>query len=457
MKRIQLSMTLVVVCALLAGNAIAQELVQPTSVRSSAFEYDYYALDADDEGDGDESPSDRPIVDQPEAAAADCGGCRSRRWGRGCKDPCEAWRLIPTTGRGIDIYGWIDAGATANAQAPVSRYNGPVSFNDRDELQLNQLYLVMEKALDPDPYGWQFGGRLDLLYGTDYIFTQEVGWETDRAGAPKWNTGAHYGLAMPQAYLEMAKGDLSLKLGRFYTILGYENVMAPNNFFYSHAYTMQYAEPFTHSGVLATWKYSDRLELIAGVVNGWDRFDAFVNRGAFIGGVVYTPCHERYSLALSFITGDEDNGFGVQTNRTAYSFVFDYQVTDNLQYVLQHDNVWQENVVRGAGIEGYGINQYLLYTLNDCWKAGLRFEWFRDDDGFAVGRAGTTRATNPYASGSTGDFFEVTLGLNWMPTANLNIRPELRWDWFEGAGVLPYDDNTKDNQFLAAFDVIWTF
>ncbi len=51
-----------------------------------------------------------------------------------------------------------------------------------------------------------------------------------------------------------------LKVGHFYTIIGYEVVTAPDNFFYTHAYTMQYGEPFTHTGVLATYNANDQLQ-----------------------------------------------------------------------------------------------------------------------------------------------------------------------------------------------------
>jgi hypothetical protein len=103
------------------------------------------------------------------------------------------------------------------------------------------------------------------------------------------------------------------------------------------------------------------------------------------------------------------------------------------------------------------VNQYLFYTINDCWKAGLRFEWFRDDDGArVVGVGDGNPATGPFV----GDFYEITMGLNWTPRANWNIRPELRWDWFDpdadtvGA---PFNDNNSNSQFTAAVDVIFTY
>ena len=102
----------------------------------------------------------------------------------------------------------------------------------------------------------------------------------------------------------------------------------------------------------------------------------------------------------------------------------------------------------------YGINQYLYYTHNDCWKFGARFEWFRDVSGIRVHGA---RGTNPYVGGSSGDFFGLTGGANWTPTENIVIRPELRWDMFDGVGALPFNDGVSDSQITAAIDFVLSF
>ena len=41
----------------------------------------------------------------------------------------------------------------------------------------------------------------------------------------------------------------------------------------------------------------------------------------------------------------------------------------------------EAGAVDGSNAYWYGVDQYLYYTINDCWKAGGRFEWFRDEDG----------------------------------------------------------------------------
>src|SRR5690606_29555389 len=136
--------------------------------------------------------------------------------------------------------------------------------------------------------------------------------------------------------------------------------------------------------------------------------------------------------------------------RYMYSLVITQEIGCNWQYVFQHDNGWQNNYFAdGGNAEWYGVNQYLFYTFNDCWKAGGRFEWFRDNNGV---RVQGVRPANPMPDGFAGNFWEITLGVNWTPTANIMVRPELRYDWYNGAGGMPFDDGDSNSQFLAAID-----
>ena len=129
----------------------------------------------------------------------------------------------------------------------------------------------------------------------------------------------------------------------------------------------------------------------------------------------------------------------------------------------------EENVnfppLGGQDVEWYGINQYFLFTLNPTWQANFRFEWLRDDDGARVGGPGgfpPLAALDVYGDGGfAGDFYEFTAGLNWRPHPNAVIRPEVRWDWYEGrtngAGRQPFNDGASDDQFTAAVDLILTY
>jgi hypothetical protein len=409
-----------------------------------------------------------------------CGGCGEGSCGEGddaCRlicQPQDPWRLFGCCNclcrSRVSVRGWLSGGYTANFDDPASRFNGPVTFNDRDETQFNQGYLVLERAVDTECYGWDIGGRVDLLYGSDYRFTIARGLDAEDDFTSNWHTNRFYGLAMPQAYLETAVDKVSLKLGHFYTIIGYEVVTAPDNFFYSRAYTMQYGEPFTHTGALATWTPNEQLSVIGGATFGWDNFENVYDDVSFLGGVTFAASDGNSKLALAMHVGDEEQAFGTVTpndERVIYSVVYNRSITDRLNWIVQHDHGWQDNVgSQGDSAEWYGLNQYLIYKIDCCWSLGARVEWFRDDDGFRVAPAGDYPAlgvsNNPASAGGfEGNFWAVTMGLNYKPTGNLILRPEVRYDTYEGspnaAGNEPFDDGNEDHQWLAAFDVIFLY
>jgi len=155
---------------------------------------------------------------------------------------------------------------------------------------------------------------------------------------------------------------------------------------------------------------------------------------------------EDLSVAYATIIGPEDQAG--DNYRYMHSIVATATLTDRLSAVLQSDLGWgdDESPVGNQDAEWYGVNSYLFYTLNDCWTAGTRLEWFRDDDGSRI-------------SNFAGNFWEISAGLNYKPAANYIFRSELRWDWFNGENVVnpglePFDDNSDEDQFLWVNDFI---
>jgi hypothetical protein len=182
--------------------------------------------------------------------------------------------------------GWLAAGYQSRT-TPLSTSPGEgLSFNDLpDRFNLTEAWVHMERRAATDRRPWDWGFRADFMAGTDASKTQAfggTGWDTS------WNQG-DYGEAIPQLYAELAYGDLSVIGGHFYTIIGYESVMAPENFFYSHSLTMFNSEPFTHTGVLARYSVSDDLVLHGGWTAGWNTGFQQVDGGSsWLGGFSYT-------------------------------------------------------------------------------------------------------------------------------------------------------------------------
>jgi hypothetical protein len=354
------------------------------------------------------------------------GGCATEGCGtEGCDDCCDlgdAWALSDGED-GIKLGGWFQAGYTSKSTG---------LFNtDPDRLNLNQGWLYLEKTADGSK-GPDWGFRTDLMYGTDANDTQAFGNNPGRWDYLNgFDYGGGYGWAMPQAYLEYANGDWSIKVGHFFTLVGYEVVTAPDNFFYSHAITMYNSEPFTHTGALATYSGIENLELYGGWTAGWDTgFDQFGNGSSFLGGASLTLSENS---TFTYITTIGDFGartatparpVGTGSGSYSHSLVLDAAITDDLNWVLQSD------YVNDGAKKQYGLNNYLIYTVNDCLGYGIRAEWWHD----------TTFLTG-------GDFYEVTAGVNYRVHSNLIVRPEVRWE----------DYATTDDQTIFGIDAILTF
>ncbi|MDR4516623.1 MAG: porin [Nitrosomonas sp.] len=338
---------------------------------------------------------------------------------------------------GVKFGGWAEIGFTGNIDNPRGN-NGPVTFNrGPNEFRLQQVYGYLEREVNKNTDTFSIGFRADLLFGSDARYTFASNFDADENFTGRILNGtSQHQLAFPQAYVDVyvpVGNGLTVSLGHFYTLIGYEVVPSAGNFFFSHAYTMQYGEPFTHTGAIATYPVNNNITVKGGVVTGWDaHFDQPAN---FLGSISYTTDNERTSITGSLISGSVESRFGTGTgdvkvdhNRTLYSLVLEHDVTDRLHYVLQHDHGNQEKTAFGRAAQWYGVNQYLFYDILHNLAAGMRMEWFRDDDGVRV-------------NGFTDNYIAVTGGLNYTPIAGFTIRPEIR-----------YDRSTSDRKIDRAFN-----
>lgn len=357
---------------------------------------------------------------------------------------------------GYSAGGWVQMGYHSK--------NLPLFNSRKHDLQLQQAWVYAEKAIDTEG-GFDIGGRIDYLYGTDGPDTQAFGianghWDN------QWDNGADYGHALPQVYGEAGYGDLSVKFGHFYTLIGYEVVAAPDNFFYSHAYTMYNSEPFTHTGALITYDMSEDIDIFGGYVMGWD--SGFEDNGDAViaGGSVqvtddvnvtstlvagrFNDANANRNLGGGAIGGIE-NGF-MQSN------VANIQLTENTNYIFQTDILDTEDANGATVRKTFGVNQYLVKQLSDCFGLGARFEWWNVD----AASQGFFTNNVPAGQGDY-DIYAMTLGMNVRPHSNLIFRPEIRWDWVDGnrnemavAGINILEANAK-RQTTFGIDTIISF
>lgn len=401
---------------------------------------------------------------------------------------------------GIQAGGWVNAGISLNTHNPTNGFNGPVTLADRsNELQLNQFNVFLQRPIAKEGKAWDFGGRMDVMFGTDAIFAQAYGIPSFdvNTGQPlrrsKWDLNLccegsrFYNMALPQAYLETyvpVGSGLSVKIGHFYSPTGYETVPAPDNFFYTRSYTFSNGEPFTHTGLVGNYTTSKNWSFMGGAITcsstgGWDGgMDKELSNWGGLAGVTWTSNSKRTSVNLTgsysetSTRSDEPWGF--------YSLVVQHKVTPETLLVLHQTFGYAGGVFTPAGnrnAEWYGIDLQLQHELASDLSVGVRGEWFSDKSGFRVcSPVRVAQATNSVhisfaanfeATCVPADYFDITMGVNWKPAKklklehalmqNLNIRTNIRYDSVDGFGraYLPFDN--RRNQLLISLDATLPF
>jgi hypothetical protein len=352
--------------------------------------------------------------------AAGCDSGLSEPWtlfGNGCSDG------------GLNIGGWFAMG--------IHTKSNELFNTNPDSFDLSQGWLFVEKEANSKSGELAFGFRFDGMYGVDGPDTQSFGnqagnWDLD----PAYTRGGNYGWAIPQLYGEVAMGDLSVKIGHFYTLAGYEVVGSPGNFFYSHAITMYNSEPFTHTGAIATYEMNDCTSLYGGWTAGWDTgFDQFGDGSTFLGGFSRTINDDA---SFSYITSFGDLG-ARGDDAYSHSMILDLQLTERLQTVFQSDVLR----VNGTGEDNFALVNYMFYTLSDRLTFGRRIEWWKGDNvtGYAP-HGGDLPSSGSHSQ------YEATYGFNYKATGNLTVRPEYRYDWSPG---LDYKASTFGIDFVMTF------
>lgn len=401
----------------------------------------------------------------------------------------------------LKFSGWLETSISGNDNAYHDGFNGPVTFQDRNgDLQLNQLNFFFQKMVTTSGDQFDWGGRADFMFGSDSIFTQAYGNPTYNPhtgmAQPRgdWDlklTGDRfYGIALPNAYAEfnLPFGEgLNLKAGHFYTPIGYEVVTSPDNFFVTKPYTFQYGEPFTHTGLLGSYTFNPTWQVMAGAVTGsgtggWDgSFNRNLGTWSGLYGVTWTSDDANTSLFVSGTAGKQSDNNGHFWGDV--SLVGKHNVTDKLHLILQHDHGWANSVITGNGLaapnngsplqnaDWYGVNGYIVYDVTDKLGAGIRAEWFRDNNGFRVagpGRcAAAANATSDgtpynYACGGSyssypfagSSYEEVTLGMTYKALKWLTLRPNIRWDH---ADIKAFAGGNQNEQVMITGDAVVLF
>jgi Putative beta-barrel porin-2, OmpL-like. bbp2 len=380
----------------------------------------------------------------------------------------ETETASPTPAPGFKISGWIDSGITFNPASPQDNQNFGRFFDDRaNEPLLNQFVINFERALASQPGEFDWGFKLQFMYGSDARSIHSLGLFSDTAATS---------IVQPdlvEGYLNLhfpiiREGGLNLKLGKFVTLEGVETIDPRGNFFCSHTYIFNVGIPFNHTGALATFHATKWLDLYSGITRGVNTSIEDNNDSvSFHGGVGLNLLDGKLTILATTSIGPETPNNN-HDQRYFNDIAITAKITDKFNSLTDLNYALDEV----SDAQAFGIAQYFTYAINSWLTAGIRGEIFWDDDGFYVfsfannhdpmrALEGEPTIDPRSVGGGKTTYAAITVGVNIKPPmpkplAGLAIRPEIRYDCSLN-DTRPFNNSSDRDQFTAGIDFIVTF
>jgi hypothetical protein len=315
----------------------------------------------------------------------------------------------------------------------------------QDGFNLDVVKLSIAKPQDESP--WASGYQVDLLFGPD-----AVGYNTSA------NANSGYSdFAIKQAYVALRTpvgNGIDWKIGVFDTVIGYEVTDAGSNPNYTRSWGYA-VEPTEHTGVLATYKFSDALTVSAGVANtlnasintrNYSNGNASYWKKTVMGSASLTaPSSWGWAsgsmLYVGAVYGFNDSAFGYkpgsQNNFNASGNQFNGYIGGTL------NTPWKA-LTLGAAFDyvqnlggGYNNGLYAYNGHTDVWTAALYATWKATDKLSLSARGEYVKAKNVtgysydgygYANNNYFDGWSLTGTMQYDLWANVISRLEVRYD-----------------------------
>jgi hypothetical protein len=347
----------------------------------------------------------------------------------------------------LSISGFLDSYYFTNFNSPASRDNMGQSgvgrgFDRRvDQFQLGMVQTVFKYTNKKSE------GVVDLAFGPSAQYG-------NYGNVPNFTSAYGYSIGndvfssivIKQAYFKYNVSDkFSLIAGQFGTHIGYEYIDAPLNFFYSINHTFNSGIPFYHTGLKATFAFSDKVSLMLGAVNGFDYVNDNNRAKGLIGQLSLIPA-EGFTIYLNYINTNEANadehGDTPDGNFTVYDLNGGYQAGKKLFIGYWFMLGLQSGVLGSPGTfnpadgitdktkSWYGANLYLTYALSDKFSLGFRGEHFDNSSG---ARGLNNIDGKGVKIGAKCNTYTLTGSIN-LADGQLVLKPELRLDVFNKLG-----------------------
>lgn len=401
--------------------------------------------------------------------------------------PATAPKTLAAWADGIVFNGVVSAGGTANMADQRDNKNFGRLTDDEQGTQLNQILLTAHRDINPAIKDYDFGFKLQGMYGSDARISRTIGLLEKTAGhninqldITEANVTAH----TPW----LTDGGLDFKLGKYASPESAETIDASGNFFYSHSYIFNFGDPFYHTGLTAALHLTPMWDLYAGVdtgvnTTGWGNGDNNDSL-AFSAGIGMNAMDGKLTSLLSTHIGPEladkaiANGLlpatvnPDSTTRALSTLTTVWKMNDNWTITNDLNWIYDSDIQNGHRADAFGVAQYAVYKINDMYSVGVRGELYRDASGsfvaqfvddydFTRAQQGLPLLNGRSVGGGKTTYGMLTAGVNITPDfgvkylQGIRFRPEVRYD--NSFLTRPFNDGKDKDQLTFGADILLTF
>ena len=352
----------------------------------------------------------------------------------------------------LSLYGYVEASYTQNFNNPSTGVNSSRSFDgDANSFRPNMAQIVLEKVASSEgALTDRAGFRVKLNAGEDAKFTGGSG-----------DDDFDFQEAYVQ-YIAPIENGVTFQAGRMNTLIGYEVIESPLNPNFSRSFLFGIGEPFTVTGLRASYDFTDSVSFSASAINSFTGLQADNNSSKSIEALLSLAPMDNVGISVFGFWGPEGTRGQKDADRVQVGGIFDVQVTDQLELVLEgyYGNQANPGGPGTANARWNGVAGYFIYDFTEQWGLHVRGEVFEDAAGFlscggTPGVAGNAMVC-PEGAANDQTLWETTWTLQYKPVPNLITRAEFRYDksdrrtFQDGAGI-------GNNQSTLAAEAIFLF
>ncbi|MCM3876068.1 MAG: porin [Thermoanaerobaculia bacterium] len=334
----------------------------------------------------------------------------------------------------VAVNAFVSASYSYNLNRPDSGTNQFRVFDfDDNSFKVDVAEVVLQKAVSKPG---EAGFRIDFV-----------------AGSSIPRVSSSFGLLQGQdvdlqqafvSWIAPVGSGLRFDAGKFITHFGYEVIDGYDgtNDNATRSFLFGYTIPYAHTGLKATYAFSDQLAGMFELCNGWD-VARDNNTSKSLGlQLTWTPS-KTVTVYGNVMTGPERANVNSDP-RNLFNVVAQWKLSDTTVFAL--DAVYGSEkgaVTPGETASWSAIAGYARLGLSDAFAFCLRAEYFNDADG---ARTGTVQKLT-----------EVTVTPEYKVSSHLILRGDLRVDWSDADVFSKKGGVFKGNQATILLNGIYLF